>query len=98
MVYVDEAKWWLTYDVKVKEVIKEGSAKKIAKDAIIQFWKKGSCVNPNLRKNQVVLIMGRDKGERYIIDKSTFVSGKLDRRTSGIVADLKNRVQSGGCD
>ena len=72
VVLIDEQNAMLEYVVQVVKIIKQGN--KMLKDGgLIGLWKRGACQSPDLKENKEYLFMGRDEGERYELDKTSFV-------------------------
>ncbi|CAH3019179.1 unnamed protein product [Porites evermanni] len=72
VVLIDEQNAMLAYVVQVVKIIKQGN--KVLKDGgLIELWKRGACQSPDLKENKEYLFMGRDEGERYELDKTSFV-------------------------
>ena len=62
----------LEYLVEVKQIIKQGN-KNLKVKQIVSLWKRWTCKSPDLKENQEYLFMGRDNGDRYGLDKTSFV-------------------------
>ena len=69
---IDEQNAMLAYVVEVVRVIKRGN-KKLKVGNKIELWKRGACQSPDLKENKYYLFMGLDSGERYDLDKNSFV-------------------------
>nr|BAJ05269.1 complement component C3 precursor [Diadumene lineata] len=94
VIFVDEKDSWLTYAVKVDEILMQGN-KNIKLVGFTEFWKRTNCLNPDLKKGNKVLILGRDKAGRYIIDNSSLVADITG--SAHIIASLKTRIDNGEC-
>lgn len=69
---IDEQNTMLAYVVEVVQIIQQGN-KELKVGDKIDLWKRGACQSPDLKENQDYLIMGLDNGDRYELDKTSFV-------------------------
>jgi hypothetical protein len=77
------------------KVIKQGNTK-LKTQQVIELRKRGVCNSPKLRKNDILLVMGRDKSGQYILDNSAFV--KIWRRVySNKLDEFAKRIIDGEC-
>jgi len=72
VVLIDEQNAMLAYVVQVVKIVKQGN-KMLKAGGLIELWKRGACQSPDLKENKEYLFMGRDEGERYELDKTSFV-------------------------
>lgn len=73
VLYIGEENSDVLYVVKVKKIIKQGN-QKLKKNGKITFYKRASCVSPDLEESSQYLFMGKDeKAGRYELDKTSFV-------------------------
>lgn len=78
---IDEHLTLLTYTVEVLQIIQEGenglkSEKRNIGNKeyrVIEPVKSAACKSPKLVENNEYLFMGRDKGDTYWLDKTSFV-------------------------
>lgn len=94
VISIDEKHSWLKYDLEVDEILMQGN-QKIKPGEIVKFWKRAKCLSPDLKKNNKLLILGRDKAGRYNIDNSALVVNVAG--SSDVIADLKSRLDNGAC-
>ena len=69
---IDEQNTMLAYMVEVLQIIQQGN-KDLKVGQKIELWKRGACQSPDLKETKEYLFMGRDKGGRYDLDKTSFV-------------------------
>ena len=69
---IDEQNSMLAYMVEVVKIIKQGN-KNLNVGEQIELWKRGACQSPDLKENKEYLFMGLDKGDKYDLDKNSFV-------------------------
>ena len=69
---IDEQNTMLAYTVEVVRIIQQGN-KDLRVGQQIELWKRGVCQSPDLKENKEYLFMGLDKGDRYELDKKSFV-------------------------
>ena len=62
----------LEYLVEVEQIIKQGN-KNLKVKQVVSLWKRATCKSPDLKENQEYLFMGWDNGDRYKLDKTSFV-------------------------
>lgn len=73
VLHISEENSDVLYFVKVKKIIKQGN-QKLKKKAVVKFYKRASCVSPDLQESSQYLFMGKDeKAGRYELDKTSFV-------------------------
>lgn len=78
---IDEDNTLLTYTVEVLQIIQEGEkglkSQKVKlgnkEYRAIELVKRAACKSPKLVENNEYLFMGRDKGRKYELDKTSFV-------------------------
>ena len=69
---IDEQNSMLEYVVEVVQIIQQGN-KDLKVGDQIDLRKSGACQSPDLKEMKNYLFMGLDKGDRYELDKSSFV-------------------------
>ena len=69
---IDEQNIMLEYIVEVVQIIQQGN-KDLNVGQRIGLFKRGACQSPELKENKEYLFMGLDKGDRYELDKTSFV-------------------------
>ena len=72
MLLIDEQNTMLAYMVEVLQIIQQGN-KDLKVGQQIELWKRGTCQSPDLKENKEYLFMGKVKGDRYDLDKTSFV-------------------------
>lgn len=95
VVYADEDNAWLTYFIKVTQVIKGKKGLKV--NDIIEVRKKSMCIYPHLARRQVVLFIGKMKRGQYIFDVDAFVKKLTHPRDIRDVNELAKRIGKGNC-
>ena len=69
---IDEHNTMLAYVVDVVDIIQQGN-KLLNVNQKIELWKSAACHSPQLDENKEYLFMGLDDGDRYNLDKTSFV-------------------------
>ncbi|XP_068695726.1 LOW QUALITY PROTEIN: venom factor-like [Montipora foliosa] len=82
---------WITYDVKLNEIIKKRKTN-LRKGDLMQFKKRSGCVCPEPKERKEYLIMGREEGSFFVFDKTSFVIPWVRKRKSSNLDYIRARV------
>ncbi|XP_078346612.1 venom factor-like [Oculina patagonica] len=82
---------WITYEVKLQQVIKKRKTD-FAKGDIIEFKKRSGCRCPELMERKKYLIMANEQGSFFVLDANSFVVPWEKKRKSDMLDDLRARV------
>ena len=88
---VSKRQSWLTYDIKLKEIIKK-SKTNLKRGDYMDFKKRSGCACPDLEERKEYLIMGKEEGSFFVFDKTSFVVPWERKRKNNNLDDLRARV------
>ena len=85
---------WLTYEVKLKRIIKRGRSN-FRRGDVIEFKKRGGCKCPDLVVGKEFIFMANEEGSLFVLDaRSLVLPWEKRRKNKLLLEDLRARVAS----